>query len=132
GRLVNQLPILQVLLPLLSAPMCVIFRRPTLVRAYATIVTFVTFVISVYLTKLVLVSGPIAYHLGGWKPPWGIEFRADALTVLILLVVTGIASVVSFTGIGDKSHSVPAGERSFFHAAYLLCLTGLLGMTLTA
>ncbi len=128
----NQLPILQVLVPLLSAPMCVIFKQPTLVRVYATIVTFVSFVISVYLTKLVLLSGPIAYHLGGWKPPWGIEFRADALTVLILLVVTGVATVVVFTGLGDKSHSVPTEQRSFFHAAYLLCLTGLLGMTLTA
>jgi multicomponent Na+:H+ antiporter subunit D len=112
--------------------MCVILKRPLLVRTYATVVTLVTLTISFYLAGYVIDHGAIAYHIGGWKPPWGIEFRVDALTALLLVVVTVIASVVVLTGLGERSHCVPDKQRAFFHAAFLLCLTGLLGMTLTA
>ena len=27
----------------------------------------------------VLTTGPISYALGGWAPPWGIEYRVDVL-----------------------------------------------------
>ncbi len=127
----NHLPALQIIVPLLAAPSCVILRQRLLVRWFATLITVVAFAFSVMLTQQVMAEGTISYHVGGWEPPWGIELRADALTVLILLVVTSVAMVVASIGLGPRSHNVPQSQEAFFYAAYLLCLTGLIGMTMT-
>ncbi len=127
----NHLPALQIIVPLLAAPGCVILRQRQLVRWFATLVTVIAFAFSVMLAQRVLAGGTISYHVGGWEPPWGIELRADALTVLVLLVVTSVAMVVATIGMGPRSHTVPQGQEAFFYAAYLLCLTGLIGMTMT-
>lgn len=127
----SHLPALQIILPLLAAPGCVLLRRGVLVRWFATLVSFLAFVLSVLITQRVLSEGAISYHVGGWEPPWGIELRADALTALVLLVVTAVGCVVSSIGVGERSHSLPEGQHAFFYAAYLSCLAGLIGMTLT-
>jgi multicomponent Na+:H+ antiporter subunit D len=126
----NHLPALAVVVPLLSAPLCVLLRRELLARALATVVCATCFAIACGLTDQVG-AGTISYHVGGWEPPWGIELRADTLTVFVLLVVTFVASVVVITGIGDGSHRVPKGREAFYYAAFLLCLAGLSGMTMT-
>ncbi len=127
----NQLPALMVALPLLSAPLCIILRRPVLARAFATVVCWTAFTMAASLLSEVEANGNIAYHIGGWEPPWGIELRVDSLTVLLLLVVTGVGSAVVLGGIGPRSYSLPEGQEAYFYAAYLLCMTGLIGMTVT-
>ncbi len=127
----NHLPALQVIVPLLAAPSCVILRKPALVRWFATLVCFAALAMSLMLTRVVFTEGALAYHVGDWEPPWGIELRVDALTVLLLLVVTLIGSVVVITGPGERSHSLAPANEGYFYAAYLLCMTGLIGMTLT-
>ena len=39
-------------------------------------------------------SGTISYAIGSWPPPWGIEYRVDALNAFMLVLVSGIAAVV--------------------------------------
>lgn len=126
----NHLAALQVIVPLLAAPVCVMLRTAARARAFATFICLVTFAIAWQLTAQVTELGPLSYWLGGWEPPWGIELRADAMTALLLLVTTGIAAVVSFTGVGDNSHGITPGREALFYAAYLLCLSGLVGMTM--
>ncbi len=128
----THLPALSIIIPLLAAPSCVILRQALLVRIFSILVTLCAFGLSIALTQQVLATGPIAYHVGGWEPPWGIELRADALTCLLLLLVSGIASVVLTIGIGPGSHRVPEGREALFYAMFLLCMTGLIGMTMTA
>ncbi len=38
--------------------------------------------------KSVILNGTISYWLGGWKPPWGIEYRIDHLNAAMLVVVS--------------------------------------------
>ena len=33
-------------------------------------------------------NGPISYRLGGWAPPWGIEYRVDYLSGFMLVIVS--------------------------------------------
>lgn len=127
----EHLAVLQVILPLLFAPLCVLLRRASIVRVVASAVTIGTFAISIALLKQVLATGPISYSLGGWEPPWGIEYRVDLTTAYVLLVVTGIASAIMPAGPGLGSHKIPGSRLAQYYAAFLLCLTGLLGMTVT-
>ena len=89
-----QLPVLQVVIPLLAAPLCIILRRRSLVLPFATGVCWLTFLVSVFLLGDVLETDVISYALGGWAAPWGIEYRVDALAAFVLLFVSGIAALV--------------------------------------
>ena len=124
------LPVLQVIIPLLSAPICVLLRHERLVRAFATMACLASLVVA-YSQWDTVTAGVVSYHIGGWAPPWGIELRADRLSVLVLILVTTVASAALFSGIGARSHAIPRGRESYFYAAFLLCLTGLVGMTST-
>ena len=61
----------------------------------------------------------------------GIEYRIDAANAFLLLIVTGIASVVLPFGLGRTGVSGPEGKEHLFHSALLLCMTGLLGISIT-
>src|SRR5690606_34487296 len=69
------LPIIQVVMPLLAAPLCVVAGRGRIAWLLATAVAWASAVIAAILLYQVLTGGEIAYEIGGWAPPWGIEYR---------------------------------------------------------
>ncbi|MEO1103588.1 MAG: proton-conducting transporter membrane subunit, partial [Pseudomonadota bacterium] len=124
----ENLPILQVILPLMAAPLCVLVRRGQAAWALATGVTWMTFAISWSLLQSVLRYGFISYAVGDWPAPWGIELRIEPVNALVLLIVSGIAAVVVTFSQRSLDSEVPAGRHYLFYSAFLLCMTGLLGM----
>ncbi len=56
----NHLPVLQILVPLVAAPLCLLLRNRVVVTGLAIAVTWVTFAISAALTATVLQQGPIS------------------------------------------------------------------------
>ena len=82
------LPILQVIVPLMAAPACLILRRPQLVWMFTLLASAIAFIISILLLQQVMQTGTISYELGGWSPPWGIEYRIDKLNAFIGLIIT--------------------------------------------
>ncbi len=131
--ILSNLPALQIVLPLLSAPACVIARRTPAAYAIAFVASWVAFVISCLLLWQVehAAGGVISYHLGGWAPPWGIEYRIDSVNAYVLLIVAAIGAVViSYAGPSVASE-IPEPKRYLFYTCYMLCLTGLLGVTIT-
>ena len=127
----QHLPILQIVLPMMTAPLCVLLRRARGSWALAFAVTWFAFGSSVMVLLQVLGEGAISYELGGWPPPWGIELRIDVINAFVLLIVTGISSVVLTASPRSLEQEVPRNQHYLFYAAYLLCMTGLLGMTAT-
>ncbi len=125
------LPALQIVVPLVSAPLCVLLARSGLAYALALIVCWVVFAISVLLLGQVLEGGVISYRLGGWAPPWGIEYRVDAVNAYVLLIVAAIGALVITYAKPSVAREVGAGRETLFYTSYLLCLTGLLGVTIT-
>ena len=69
------LPALQVVVPLLSAPVCALIQRPRVAWATALAVSVLALLMSAALLEQVLTDGPISYALGGWAAPWGLEYR---------------------------------------------------------
>ena len=127
----QQLPILAVIVPLLAAPLCILIRNRIATRALAVLVAWFCLGASITLLREVAAGGPISYHLGGWTPPLGIEYRVDLLSAYLLLIVSGIASAVLLFGLGTLGLSVPRKLEYIFNATFLLCMTGLMGISIT-
>jgi len=128
---IRHLPVLQVVVPLVAAPLCLLLARGALARVLASAALFTTFGISLALMARVLDSGAISYALGGWAPPVGIEYRIDTLSAFVLVIVSGVAAVVGPLGPGPRSHAIPARREHLYYATFLLCTAGLLGVTAT-
>ena len=79
----------------------------------------------------VLESGPVTYSLGGWEAPWGIQYRVDEANAFVLLIVALVAAATLLYAPASAAAELPRGRHHLFYATFLLCLTGLLGMTVT-
>jgi multicomponent Na+:H+ antiporter subunit D len=131
SELSAQLPALQVLLPLLGAPLCFLIRKKSWVSAFTVAISWACLGISLLLLAEVRGGEVIVYEFGGWPRPFGIEYRVDIMNAFVLVVVSGIAAVVFTAGPGQARRAIPQGREFLFYSAALLCLTGLLGVTIT-
>ncbi len=127
----QHLPALQVVVPLVAAPLCVFLRRGNLAWGLALVVSWTAAAISIVLLAAVIKGGVISYELGGWAPPWGIEYRIDALNAFVLLIVSCISALVLPYARRSIASEIEPEKHSLFYCCYLLCLTGLLGVTIT-
>ena len=125
------LPILQVIVPLMAAPLCLFLTRPRLVWLFTLIVSGLAFLISCLLLQQVMASGTVIYELGGWDAPWGIEYRIDRLNAFLLLIITAISTVVLFAAHTSIGKEIPADRHTLFYILYLLSLAGMLGIVAT-
>ena len=125
------LPILQVIVPLMAAPACLILRRPQLVWMFTLLASAIAFIISILLLQQVMQTGTISYELGGWSPPWGIEYRIDKLNAFIALIISGVSTVVLVATQTSIEKEIPQEKHTLFYILYLLSLTGMLGIVTT-
>jgi multicomponent Na+:H+ antiporter subunit D len=131
GFILEHLPALIIVVPLVSAPLCVLLGRKDWAFAVATLATWFSFFCACLLVSEVMSKGVISYEMGGWPPPIGIEYRVDALNALILLIVSGIGSVVAPYSRNSLLLEYVQERANMFYSAYLLCLTGLMGVAIT-
>jgi len=127
----DHLAVLQIIVPLMAAPLCVLVRARRLVLGFGILVTWVVFGISATLAARVMDTGAFSYALGGWAPPWGIEYRIDELSAFVMLFVSAIGAIVLTFSPHSLTREVREDQHYLFVTAYLLCLTGLLGITIT-
>ena len=125
------LPPLQVVVPLISAPLCVLLRNPRMAWGLATATTWAAFAIALALLDQVSESGPISYEIGDWAAPWGIEYRIDLIGAFVLVIVSAIGSVVMPFARASVEREIPSNRIYLFYAMYLLNLAGLLGIAIT-
>ena len=127
----EHLPVLQVVVPMVLAPVCMVARPARLARWVASLGALTAFGIALALLDRVLAVGVISYPLGGFPPPLGIEYRVDLLNAFVLVIVSAMAAIVVPLGPGARGHAIPEGREHLYYAALLLCLAGLLGVTIT-
>jgi len=127
----THLPVLVVVAPLLAAALIVLLNN----RKSAWVITLLTslfcFYSSLNLLQMVQEVGVISYKLGGWDAPLGIELRIDALSALMLLILTGSSSLVSFYALKSVEKEIAQGKQVLFYSAFLLVIAGLIGISIT-
>ena len=87
-------------------------------------------VCSLILLSAVLTQGTIHYHLGGWLPPWGIEYVIDPLNGFVAVVVCVISFLVTISSKESVKKELP-DKKVRFYTIYLLLFTGLMGIVVT-
>jgi multicomponent Na+:H+ antiporter subunit D len=125
------LPILQVVVPLISAPIAVLSRRGPIAFTLATAASWTALALSVALWLQVQREGVVAYEIGSWPAPWGIEYRIDGLSAFVLMLVSGVAAIVLPYCRRSIEAELPREQQYLFYAMFGLCLAGLLGIVAT-
>ncbi|MDP2618661.1 MAG: monovalent cation/H+ antiporter subunit D family protein [Hyphomicrobiales bacterium] len=126
-----QLPALQVVLPLLAALLAALVRHGGTAWLIALAASLAMPVIAFTMLMQVLDGGSISYALGGWPPPFGIEYRVDVLSAFVLLLVSIAGAVMLPYARLSVAAEIASSRRAWFYAMYLLCLSGLLGIVIT-
>ncbi|MEJ2299276.1 MAG: monovalent cation/H+ antiporter subunit D family protein [Woeseiaceae bacterium] len=130
--LATHLPVLQVVVPMLLAPLVVLLRPRGLAWAAATAGSVMALVIAVNLAAAVLGGADVRYELGGWAAPYGIALRVDAFSALLLLIVTGASSAALLAARRSIDDAIETHRQPLFYAAWLLALAGLVGILVSA
>ena len=129
--LTHHLPALQVVVPLVAAPLCLLAGRAWLAWIIAFAASATATVTATTLAYLTFHNGAISYHMGGWAPPWGIEYVVDTANAFILMLVSAISTVVLAYSPASVAREIRPGSQHLFYCMFILCLTGLLGITVT-
>lgn len=127
----EHLPALQVVVPLLAAPVCFLILNNRLSWLFATLISWLCFAMAILLVIEVKDGTVLHYEFGGWAPPWGIEYSVDILNAYVLLIVSAIAAVVFPYSWKSIQKEIPESHHRIYFTAMMLCLAGLLGMTIT-
>ena len=127
----EHLPVLQVVVPLLAACVVAVLPWARVAWLLAMITSWGVLGMAVALLRRVLATGVLSYAIGGWAAPWGIEYRVDALNAYVLLIVAIIGALVTPYAKASVEREIERSRIPLFYGAFLLCLTGLLGITIT-
>ena len=127
----QNLSLLLVVIPLLAAPVTAMLPSGRLPWLLTLIVSWTCLLIAGWQLSVVIDGNVISYELGGWAPPWGIEYRIDAMNAFVALIVSAIAAITLPYALLSVENEIPRQHISLFYATFLLCLVGLLGITQT-
>ena len=118
---------LAVVLPFLGAALAfALIRRPRAQRRVSLSTITITLVLEIWLLSSVWSTGPIAVHLGGWSPPFGIVMVADQFSSLLLVISSAVSLAVLAYATGQgAADGEEEGPVSVFHPTYLILMAGV-------
>ncbi|MEM1159655.1 MAG: monovalent cation/H+ antiporter subunit D family protein [Pseudomonadota bacterium] len=129
--LTEQLPALQVMVPLLASVLCAIVRQRQICAAITVATSVAMPVIAFALLTEVQANGPISYAMGGWAPPVGIEYYIDTTNAFLLVLVSLMGAAVSLYAPRSIAVEIRPEAQGWYYSMYLMCMTGLFGMAIT-
>ena len=127
----EHLPVLVVVVPLIAAPIAALVNRPRISWAVALGACVWALAAAVGLVRRVLAEGVIRYELGDWAAPIGIEYVVDAASAWVVLIVAAMGAAVVPYARASIEHELTPDRIPLFYTAFLLCLSGLLGIAVT-
>jgi multicomponent Na+:H+ antiporter subunit D len=125
-------PALVVVIPLFAAflvPVIGYFNK-RLIPYFVTLTALCSVIFSTSNLRTVIKTGSISYTMGGWEPPWGIEYAIDYLNGFVSIVVIFIIFIVSIYAKKSVEQEL-AGKTIHFYTVFLLLTAGLQGLIVT-
>ncbi len=125
--------ILIVIIPLIASFINIFinFLKRSLCYPFFVLVLIICAILSIDILYNVVISGTIRYKLGGWTPPWGIEYVVDYLNAYLIVIVCSISLIIAIYSKESIKKEITKARLPYFYSTYLLLTTGLLGITIT-
>jgi len=127
----GQLPALQVAIPLICAPLCMLLRSRIAAWLLFAVAAFGSLACAVLLAESVARHGTIRYATGGWPAPDGIEFVVGSFNTPIIVLVSVIAAVAAIYSRRSVAVELEPRQSQLLYACMCLTLAGLLGLAIT-
>ncbi|MFP3984029.1 MAG: monovalent cation/H+ antiporter subunit D family protein [Desulfurivibrionaceae bacterium] len=131
----SQIPVIIIVAPLLGVLLVNVFglfsKKSGICLLLTAVVLLIASAASLKTLFQVMENGVIGYRMGGWPPPFGIEYVIDHLNALVLVVVNAVSLIaVIFSGRSVKEE-IPSYKIPLFYSILILLVTGLSGITIT-
>lgn len=127
----THLPVLIVVAPLLAAALIVLLNNKKGAWLITLITSLFCFYASINMLHMLQEVDALVYTLGGWDAPLGIELKIDGLSALLLLILSGSASLTSIYALKSVEKEIPEENQVLFYTAFLLVMAGLIGISIT-
>ncbi|WP_019961381.1 monovalent cation/H+ antiporter subunit D family protein [Woodsholea maritima] len=132
AALSDHAPVLLVLVPMVLA--AIVAAQPSgrfgWLAALIGVVSTLILALDIY-GQMQASGAPVAYAIGGWQPPYGIEFRIDGLNIALLLLLGVMGTLALIFALPSVADEIAKSKQSLFYAAFLICFTGLVGVSTT-
>lgn len=130
---VEHFPVIIVVISLISAFTILLSGLVSRKLGYYISLATVTFslILSVILLQYVLKNGKIHYWLGGWRPPWGIEYVIDAFNAYVLVIVLFLSLVSTIYAKRSVEKEIEERKHPTFYTLWQLLIAGLCGVVVT-
>ena len=129
--ILDHLAAIQVVAPLLAAPLCVFLRVPLFCWSFAVAISSFCVVNSILILRQIEASGVIVYSLGGWIAPYGIEYRIDSANAYVLIIISIINLITLLYAKKSLQNEISNESQGWIYSAWILCFTGLTGITIS-
>ena len=128
----DQFAALIIVVPLIASIFVPVFGwwKKSLCYPWVVAVLVIPLISSIGVLNTVMTTGKFSYRLGGWAPPWGIEYMLDHLSAFVLVIVSSISLIVAIYSKKSVEDNLP--EKTVpFYTLFLLLVTGLMGIVIT-
>ncbi len=88
-------------------------------------------ILSIFILDHVTKYGTIRYWLGGWRPPWGIEYATDELGAYTLLVVLFFSFFATIYAKRIVEKEIEEYKIPYFYTLWQLLISGMCGVAVT-
>ena len=128
---INNLPILIVIVPLMMSLFVVLVTNNHLSFLLTLTTTFITFLIALFLYQEVQKYSSISYALGNWLPPLGIEYIIDHVSIIPIIIISGIGFLATLFAFKIMPSELSKSSISKTYGLWLLAISGLIGLVTT-
>ena len=128
---INNLPILIVIVPLMMSLFVVLITNNHLSFLITLTTTFITFLIALFLYQEVQKYSSISYALGNWLPPLGIEYIIDHVSIIPIIIISGIGFLATLFAFKIMPSELSRSSISKTYGLWLLAISGLIGLVTT-
>ena len=132
---ISHIPVLIVVIPLCAAVLCPLLSRlsPSLGKRTVIVFLFVVFVLSLIQLAGIVQSGEaVHYYLGGWEPPYGVEFVIDGVNGIIIVLVSFIGAMTAlFSSPFEEADNNAPFKSAGYYSILCFLVIGLLGIAST-
>lgn len=97
----------------------------------AAVISGIGCVLSTFTAMYITKNGEFSYFPGGWTAPWGVELRADFLTVFMACIITYVSFLVIVYTRNISTPDLNVEKLHYYYSLLFLLMGSMVGISYT-